>query len=294
MELRQLKYFEALASTLNFSRAAELLHVAQPALSRQVQQLEVELGAQLVDRSTRPLKLTNAGAFFHEQSAQVLARLQEIKTATRRLGDGSKRWVGIGFAPSVLYTFLPKVLHQFSVENAHLDIALSELTSVQQAEALKAGRIDLGFSRVPIPDPAIHNILLSEERLVLAVPAPSALAQEQSISIKRVVDEVLILYPMAPRPSLADQILHQFSVRGIEVGRTYETNGLQTAVGLVAAGVGVTFLPESVQRLSRSDVAYITLSDAGVTTPLIMATRRGDTTSHLGDFRTAIDKAIAC
>src|SRR5574343_534476 len=113
MELRQLKYFEVVAKTVNFSRASEILHIAQPPLSLQIQQLEDELGVQLLVRSTRPMKLTNAGTFFYDQTANVLARLTEIKQATRRLGAGTNRWMGIGFVPSVLYTAIPKVIRSF-------------------------------------------------------------------------------------------------------------------------------------------------------------------------------------
>ena len=292
MELRQLKYFEAVASTLNFSRAAERLHIAQPPLSRQIQQLEEELGVALLDRSSRPLKLTNAGSFFYDQTVQILARLKEVQKATRRIGDGSTRWMGIGFVPSILYGFLPNVLQRFTTENDNLDISLSELTSVQQAEALKAGRIDVGFGRLAIQDEGLQNIVLTEESMVVAIPSSGPLVREDEIPLRRLVDEVLVLYPASPRPSFADQVLHQFSVRGYEVGKTYETNGLQTAIGLVAAGMGVTIVPESVQRLRRDDVTYRPLAEKGLTSPLIMTLRVGDNASHVQKFRAMIDAAL--
>ncbi|MCK6375091.1 MAG: LysR family transcriptional regulator [Zoogloea sp.] len=293
MELRQLRYFEAVASTLNFSRAAERLHIAQPPLSRQIQQLEDELGVSLLDRSSRPLKLTNAGSFFYDQTVQVLARLKEIQAATRRIGAGGTRWMGIGFVPSILYGFLPNVLQRFTNENENLDISLSELTSVQQAEALKAGRIDVGFGRLAIQDEGLQNIVLTEELMVVAIPSGSALCKETTIPLRRLVSEVLVLYPAAPRPSFADQVLHQFSVRGYEVRKTYETNGLQTAIGLVAAGMGVTIVPESVQRLRRDDVTYRPLAEQGLTSPLIMTIRVGDTSDHVAKFRAMIEAALA-
>lgn len=293
MELRQLRYFEAVASTLNFSRAAERLHIAQPPLSRQIQQLEDELGVSLLDRSSRPLRLTNAGSFFYDQTVQVLARLKEIQAATRRIGAGGTRWMGIGFVPSILYGFLPNVLQRFTNENENLDISLSELTSVQQAEALKAGRIDVGFGRLAIQDEGLQNIVLTEELMVVAIPSGSALCKETTIPLRRLVSEVLVLYPAAPRPSFADQVLHQFSVRGYEVRKTYETNGLQTAIGLVAAGMGVTIVPESVQRLRRDDVTYRPLAEQGITSPLIMTIRVGDTSDHVAKFRAMIEAALA-
>lgn len=291
MEIRQLRYFEAVARTLNFSRAAEQLHIAQPPLSRQIQQLEQELGVQLLDRSSRPMQLTNAGVFFYEQSVQVLARLAEIKDATRRISEGGRRWMGVGFVPSVLYGFLPKILRQFALDHAQLDMALQELTSVQQAEALKSGRIDMGFGRLAIPDAALTNVVLLEEPLVVAVPSPGPLSALPDLALKDLLRETLILYPVAPRPSFADQVLRHFHVRGLQVRDVMETNGLQTAVGLVAAGMGVTIVPASVRRLGRTDVAYVPLSDAGVTSPLIMTFHEGDNSTHVSALREQIEAA---
>jgi len=292
MEIRQLRYFEAVASTLNFSRAAEKLHIAQPPLSRQVQQLEDELGALLLDRSSRPMKLTNAGCFFYDQAVQVLARLDEIGKATRRIGAGGTRWMGIGFVPSILYSFLPHVIQQFSSQDENLEISLVELTSVQQAEALKAGRIDVGFGRLAIEDEGLKNLVLQEESMVAALSVSSPLAIKSAVSLCDLFDEVLVLYPQNPRPSFADQVLKQFSVRGYEVGKTYETNGLQTAIGLVAAGMGVTIVPRSVCRLRRDDIIYRPLVEEGVTTPLIMTLRAGDMSRHVTRFHEMISEAL--
>jgi DNA-binding transcriptional LysR family regulator len=293
MELRQLKYFEVVARTLNFSRASEILHIAQPPLSRQIQQLEDELGVQLLDRSTRPMKLTNAGQFFYDQSSNVLARLAEVKQATKKLGGGTNRWMGIGFVPSILYSLIPKVIREFSEANENLEIALSELTSVQQAEALKAGRIDVGFGRLSIQDESLENIILDEETLCVAVPSPSELEVRSSFALKDLVEHTLIVYPASPRPSFADQVLRQFEVRGYEPKRIYETNGLQTAIGLVAAGMGVSVVPKSVQRFSRSDVSYRPLSDSGLVSPLIMTVRTGDITQHLTKFKESVTEHFA-
>ncbi|MDV7211409.1 LysR family transcriptional regulator [Azotobacter beijerinckii] len=288
MELRQLKYFRAVASTLNFSKAAEHLHIAQPPLSRQIQQLESELGVQLLDRSSRPMKLTNAGVFLYEQSIRLLERIEAIQNETRRLGSEARRWMGIGFAPSILYGFIPNAIRQFSLDNENIEISLLELTSVQQAEALKAGRIDIGFGRLMIEDEALENILLTEEPLIAALPAYSPLAAERCIPLERLFEEVLVLYPASPRPSFIDQVLQQFTAKGYKIGKTLETNGLQTAIGLVAAGMGVTLVPKSVQRLRRDDVTYRPVSDRGLSAALIMTMRTGDTSDHVMKFRAMI------
>ncbi|ACO77117.1 Transcriptional regulator, LysR family [Azotobacter vinelandii CA] len=291
MELRQLKYFRAVAGTLNFSKAAEQLHIAQPPLSRQIQQLEDELGVRLLDRSSRPMRLTNAGVFFHEQSVRLLERIEAIRDETRRLGSGARRWMGVGFAPSILYDFIPQAIRQFSLDNGSVETSLLELTSVQQAEALKAGRIDIGFGRLRIEDEALENVLLAEEPLVAAVPAGSPLAAEGRIVLEALLEEVLLLYPASPRPSFIDQVLQQFAARGYRIGKSLETNSLQTAIGLVAAGMGVTLVPQCVQRLRRDDIVYRPLADRKLGAALIMTTRAGDGADHVLKLRATIVNA---
>jgi DNA-binding transcriptional LysR family regulator len=289
VEFRQLKYYEAVARTLNFSKAAEELHIAQPPLSRQIQNLEDDLGVLLIDRSTRPLKLTDAGAFMYEQAVQVMARMEEIKRSTKRIGNERKRWMGVGYVPSILYTPIPKRIQVFATSNKQIEVSLHELTSLEQCEALKSGRIDVGFGRLAIQDDAIANRILGDEPLVLAVSSNSVFAEQLIVSLKDLINETLILYPSAPRPSFADQVLRQFKVRGLEVHNTYETNGVQTAIGLVAAGMGVTLVPKSVKLLGRSDIHYLELSDAGLTSPLIMAFRKNDQSEHVSAFNSAIE-----
>ncbi|MCY0966340.1 LysR family transcriptional regulator [Parathalassolituus penaei] len=284
MELRQLRYFEAVARALNFSKAAEELHIAQPPLSRQIQNLEEELGVELIDRSTRPLTLTNAGQFFYDQSVQILARVQEVKRVTHRIGSEKKRWMGIGFVASVFYSHIPKAIHTFTNDNPSIDISLSELTSAQQVEALKSGRIDVGFGRVAISDEAIRNIVLAEEPLIAAMSSGSHLIAQSDVSLKQLATEKLVVYPSSPRPSFADQILRQFKIRGLEIREVHETNSLQTALGLVAAGMGVTIVPHSISQMQRPGIAYLDIRDEGLTSPLIMSVRQNDNSAHLLRF----------
>lgn len=166
MELRHLRYFEAVASELSFSRAAERLHIAQSALSRQIRQLEDELGAQLLDRRARPLQLTAAGRYFFEQVVQLLDRARSACELTRRISEGERDWFGIGFVPSTLYGLLPDVIRRFRAGYPALEISLSELTSIQQGDALKARRIDVGFGRLLLNDSQLGCEVILEEPLV--------------------------------------------------------------------------------------------------------------------------------
>lgn len=276
MELRHLRYFAALGTTLNFTRAAEQLHIAQPPLSRQIRQLEEELGTELIDRAARPLALTKAGVFFLEQCVQLLARVDEVQAATRRIGAGQKRWFGIGFVPSALYGFLPELIRSFRQTNGGVEVMLIEMTTIQQAEALKAGRIDAGFGRLPLDDPELLCEVLVEEPLVAALPLRHPLLKEKRLTLGMLCAESVILYPARPRPSYADQVLHHFSARGLRLSGPIEVNEMQTAIGLVAAGLGVTLVPASVQRLQRDDIAYRPLHEKDVSSPILMNRRSDD------------------
>lgn len=273
MELRQLRYFEALGSTLNFSRAAELLHIAQPPLTRQIQQLEEELGVLLVDRSKRPLRLTRAGGFFYDKAIQILSQIDEISLATKQIGEEKKPSVRVGFVPSVLYGDIPRFIHLFTQKFADIDIVLSELTSVQQVQSLQVGRIDVGFGRLPIQQDGVVNTLIHEEPLVAALPS-SDNEGEDGITLKALSQKRLIIYPAAPRPSFADQVLSLFRMHGLSLIKTIDANGLQTAIGLVATGMGTTIVPKSVSVLRQDDIKYARILDEGAITPLLMSTRK--------------------
>lgn len=278
MELRHLRYFRVLAETLNFTRAAEILHIAQPPLSRQIQQLEEELGVALIER-TRPLRLTEAGRFFYEHAAQVLEQLGRVCDDTRRIAHGKKRWLGIGFAPSTLYGALPELIRRLRADGG-IELGLSELITLQQIEALKSGRIDIAFGRIHIVDDAIVQEVLREDPLVAVVPTGHALANN-AVSLQALAREPFVLYPGSPRPSYADHVLELFGRHGLGVRVAQMTNEMQTAIGLVAAGIGVTLVPASVQRLHRDDITYVPLVDSDATSPIVLSYRNGDDSALL-------------
>ncbi|MBK4987159.1 LysR family transcriptional regulator [Pseudomonas sp. S36] len=273
MELRHFRYFKVLAETLNFTRAAELLHIAQPPLSRQISQLEEHLGAVLVLRE-RPLRLTDAGRFFYEQACTVLQQLDSIRDDTRRIGHGQRQWLGIGFAPSTLYTVLPELIRELR-NDTELQLGLNEMTTLQQVEALKSGRIDIAFGRIRIDDPAIDQRVLREDPLVAVLPKGHGLAGSL-LSLQQLAKEAFILYPANPRPSYADHILALFAHHGLSIKVSQWANELQTAIGLVAVGMGVTLVPQSVQQQHRSDIEYARLEDTSAVSPIILSRRVND------------------
>jgi LysR family transcriptional regulator, benzoate and cis,cis-muconate-responsive activator of ben and cat genes len=282
VELRHLRYFVAVAGERNFTRAAEKLHIAQPPLSRQVQQLEDELGLDLIEAGSRPLRLTEAGRLFYEQAVQVLERVDEMKAMVGRLRDADRGRFSMGFVGSTLYGKLPEVIRSYRAARPGVELTLIELTSVEQIAALKEGRIDVGFGRIPLEDPALDRQLLRNEKLLAAVPANHPiLARAGARQLAELAAEPLIVYPKAPRPSYADQVLALLRDAGLKPPAVHEVRELQTALGLVAAEVGVCLVPASVERLRRDNVAYRPMASVEAVSPIIMSSRKGDRSPEL-------------
>jgi LysR family transcriptional regulator, benzoate and cis,cis-muconate-responsive activator of ben and cat genes len=284
VELRHLRYFTAVASERSFTRAAEKLRIAQPPLSRQMRDLEEDLGVTLFERGSRPLQLTAAGRFFNEHALQILERAEELRITTRRFGDAGRRQLIIGFVGSALYGGLPDVVRGFRAAHSRLEVALLEMNTVEQIAALKEGRIDVGFGRIRFDDPAIRREVIVEESLLVALSPDHPLCARKTMSFADITVEPLILYPRSPRPSYADQILSLFRDRSIEPQVVQEVRELQTALGLVAAGVGITLVPQSVHHLRRDDVIYRPLAEDSITSPLIMSFRASDTSLEIREI----------
>lgn len=276
MELRHLRYFVAVAEERNFTRAAQRLHIAQPPLSRQIQQLEEMLGVQLFERESRPLKLTDTGRFFYSHAVQLLAQTAELESMTKRVGK-IERSMSIGFVGSTLYGMLPKIIRRFRAENGAVELSLHEMSTMDQIKALKEGRIDVGFGRIRHEDPSVRRVVLREERMIVALPIGHPLESAKPVlSLHDLLGETLIIFPKAPRPSYADQVLAAFHDRALKPHRIFETRELQIALGLVAMGEGISIVPSSVYGLKRGDVSYKELDDPKLVSPIIMSMRMLD------------------
>lgn len=293
MDLRQLRYFVAVARERNFTRAAQLLHIAQPPLSRQIQLLEEELGVSLLIRKSRPVRLTDAGRLFYEQSMQILGRVEQMREATRRVGLNQNSVLSIGFVASTLYGGLPTLVRKLRQYAPELDIQLLEMVSVQQIPALKEGRIDVGFGRLRHSDPNVVGILLREERLAVAIPQGTPLAGESSpLPMSALANQKLIVYPKEPRPGYADHVLNLLQSHDVRPAEVQEVREIQTALGLVAADAGICIVPSSARQV-RSDVHYRLLEGDRATSPVILNHRVGDTSRHISLVKQVIEEMYA-
>lgn len=284
MELRHLRYFVAVAEERSFTRASERLHIAQPPLSRQIQQLEEILEVTLFVRGARPLELTDAGRFFYGHALQLLAQSAEVVSMTRRVGKIERKF-SMAFVGSTLFGLLPEMIRGFRASHPDTEVTLHEMTTMEQIEALKQGVIDVGIGRIRHEDPNIRRIVLREEPLIVALPMGHPLAfVERGLLLRELVKDTLIVYPKTPRPSYADQVLAAFRDRGLEPGKIYEARELQVALGLVASGMGVAVAPKSVLGLKRSDVCYKLLDEPNCTSPIILSVRVLDQSQDIKDL----------
>jgi DNA-binding transcriptional LysR family regulator len=284
MELRHLRYFVTLADEKNFTRAAERLNIAQPPLSRQIQQLEEELGVALVIKGTRPVRLTEAGHFFHAHAQELLAKAADLKAMTRRVGS-IERTLAIGFVASTLYGLLPEIVRRFRERHQSVDISFHEMTTMEQLKALKEGRIDVGFGRLKGDDAAVRRIVLREEPLIVALPVGHRLTHAPGArKMSELMDDPLIVYPKTPRPSFADQVLATFRERMLVPRQVIEVRELQIAIGLVGAGQGIAIVPDSLQGMIRTDVVYKAIDDRQAVSPIIFSTRAMDRSQELANM----------
>lgn len=291
--MRLLRYFVAVAEEGNFNRAADRLHIAQPPLSRAIQQLEAHVGAPLLDRASRPLLLTDVGRLLHAQAIQLIARMEDVETMVKTAVTSRRRRLVIGFVASTIYARLPELIREFRKAADNVELVMVESSTLEQITALKEGRIDVGFGRIRFEDAGVRRIILRNEKLIAAFPMHHPLATgEGPVSLHNLADEPQIIYPRAPRPSYADQVISLFRDHAIEPRVVHEARELQIAIGLVAAEEGMAIVPESVRRARSHDVAFRDLLEPA-TSPIIMSHRLGDRSRELALMASVIARQYA-
>lgn len=282
MDLRHLRYFMTVATERNFTRAAERLGMAQPPLSRQIRELEEELGTTLFVRNSRPVALTDAGRLLFDLAQDTLNSVSRLKESMRRFAEGQRQRFVIGFVGSTIYGLVPTMIRSFRSRAPELDVDLVEMNTLAQMKALSDGRIDAGIGRLVFEDAAIDRLIIEREPLVAAVPSEHHLAADSTpLSLRDLLDETLILYPSDPRPSYADHVLGLFRQHGAAPRAVREVRELQTALGLVAAHAGISVVPHAIQRLRRDDIVYRPILEQDAISPIILSWRVSDSSSAI-------------
>lgn len=263
MELRHLRYFVAVAEELHFGRAAARLHIAQPPLSRQVRDLERELGTGLFSREKGRVQLTHAGRAFLPEARRTLAQAERALRTAQRAAQGEVGRLRVGFVEAATYSgVLPDALGAFRAQLPNVGLELFELSSLQQTEALRDGRIELGILHSPPHDAAqwlgIERVL--QDPMVVALPRDHRGAARARVALRSLAGDPFLMFRRPDGPGLYDRIIAACQAAGFSPQVAQQAGQIQTLVGLVAAGVGVALVPGSLAELQRPGVVYRPLS----------------------------------
>jgi DNA-binding transcriptional LysR family regulator len=283
MELRQLRYFVAVAEELHFRRAAARLHMSQPPLSHQIRLLEQELGCELLSRTNRRVEMTPAGEAFVRDARAVLGDLDRAARNARRIHDGQTGLLRVSFAGSALLSLVPRVVQRLGEVHPEIDIELRERSTSDQVRALAAGVTDLGLAPLPVADPGLDVEVLARERTVAAVPAAHPLARTRRLTLRRLAEHPFVLFPREQAPGYHDLLMTAVTSAGTPPRVIQQAAETQTIMGLVAAGAGVSLVPASVQQLALEGVVYRPVADAP-DTELAALSRRGERTRLIEAF----------
>lgn len=288
VELRQLRYFVAVAEESHFGRAATRLHMTQPPLSQTIQSLEAALGTPLFLRTKRSVALTPAGAALLPEARRILQQAGALPDLARRAASGESGLLSLSFVSTADYSILPPLLREFRERYPQVQIDLREATTDVQLEDLMQGRIDAGLLIPPLHDKAraeLDYMTVLSEPLILAAPQDTkALRRKNSATLKAVADMPLIIFPRRIAPAFHDAILGCFRDAGLTPSIGQEAIQMQTIVGLVSAGMGIALVPQSVSNLKRPGVEYKPLSDKTLSVETGLAWRRDNQSPVLHTF----------
>jgi DNA-binding transcriptional LysR family regulator len=261
MEFRQLRYFVAVAEERHFGRAAARLHLAQPALSQQIRNLERELGAQLFERSSRPIGLTAAGEAVLGEARRTLRQVEIATERTRRAGRGKLGRLTIGFLGSVAHDLIPKLMTAFSEARPDVALELEEVLFHDQLAGFQSGRLDVAFLREPIDDPRLVTARVRDDPVVAIAAEGHWLGRASSIDLAELADERWVFPARSAWPAGWDWWHDLCRERGFTPELAATATSLEVLVGLVATDEGVSFLPATARALPRPGVVVVPIDD---------------------------------
>lgn len=290
MNFKQLTYFIAVAEELHFGRAAERLDMAQPPLSRQIKQLEEDLGAILFNRGRSAISLTQAGERLLARGKSILAQLEDTQLEVRRLGQGAEGRLRVGFVGSATFGILPNIIRSYRANCPEVNLSLIPMNNADLHRALVSRELDVVFARPTLQDPEFLSKHLVEEKLILALPDIVDTGTRTVAKLERLMTHYLILYPERPRPSYADMVLKAIEDAGFQAPLRIWCMDLQTALSLVAVGEGVCIVPESVANAPRKGMKFLNIEPEIARTELSVNYRVDEQGVHVKNFVTIAQK----
>lgn len=292
MDLRHLRYFQAVAEELSFSRAAKRLHIAQPALSRAVQELEHDLGLRLIDRNRRTFALTPAGAVLLTETAVILERLEESLRRVKRTALGEEGELRLGYIGPPTQQFLGRLLHEYRKRFPKVSVHLEERTPERVWEMVAKGRLSVALTR-PLPgqgEQALSTLLLRKEPLGIVVPITHPFAKKKSVTWKSLEKEPLIVLARREGVGLHDEILAACRAADFTPRIAHSPSLMGTVLSYVEAGAGVGIATDSVAAAAMPPtLRYLSVTPT-CTVPLVMAWNPDDDSPAVKAFRSLVSE----
>jgi DNA-binding transcriptional LysR family regulator len=289
MELRHLRYFIAVAEEKHVTRAAERLGMQQPPLSQQIRALERELDVQLFRRKPRGVELTDAGSALLTDARAILSHIDHAFATTKRTARGEQGRIAVGFTSSApFHPFVPRIIRAYREAFPLVSLTLDEGGTVELIDDLRNERVDAAFVRTAIASQeGLVVDLLLQEAMVLALPRAHVLARRinKAVPLKALADETFIVYRRHNGPGLHDAILSACNAAGFNPRVGQEAPRIVSTLNLVAAGLGISLVPESLQRMRMDGVVFRRVAGAvQPRAPLYLASRRGETSAAVRRF----------
>jgi DNA-binding transcriptional LysR family regulator len=283
MELRQLRYFLAVAQELHFGRAAERAHIEQSPLSRQIKQLEAELGVSLFLRNKHRVELTDAGRALIPEAQSILQATERARRTVLRAEEGLVGRLTIGYTNLAIYTAFPQILVEYRRRYPEVELVLRDsLLTPVQIDFLLENKIDLGVLRPPVRNNELGLMTMVHERLIIALPAAHRCAAAERVAVKDVLEENFICFDRTLDSALQTLILRICQDSGFQP-RIYQAVGdIPSMLALVAAGMGVALVPSSSRNMRVKGVAFRNLSGGGPPLEMALAWNRS-TNSRIRD-----------
>ncbi len=292
MELKHLRAFVTLAEELHFGRAADRLGMAQPPLSLQIQALEASLGVRLFERSRRHVALTEAGRLFVPEARATLAQAEHARQTAQRAARGELGLLEIGFTGSAPFNFaMPAIISRFRRRWPDLRLSLREMSTTDQLRSLSEGGLDIGFVRPGQPSeaPGIDMRTVLDEPLFVVLPADHRLAGRAALDLAELAEQPFILHPRHIGTGLHDKVISLCTAAGFLPRVVLEAHQMSTIVGLAAAGVGVSIVPEAMRRVQVEGARFLPIADAGATMVLAVAHRQDDNRPSVRHFLAEVE-----
>lgn len=293
MELRQLRYFLAVAEHLHFSLAAEKIGIAQPPLSQQILKLEREVGTPLFIRHARRVELTDAGRILQQSAKGIIADIERALVQVKLAARGETGNLSIGFAGStVFHPLVAKMMREFRQHYAGVAIKSEESSSTALLQKVTEGQLDCAFVRLPLNCHDLQVAILVEEGMVAVLPADHPLGETGEVTLSQLAGEPLVLFPRSIGPGIYDLILKTCAESGFTPQIALESPQLSSAINMVAAGFGITLIPRSICQIQPEGVSYHRIINQTLNTSIALVYRPREKSLAVQNFIAALHQTL--